>query len=64
MSGEDAMGWPLAVIQGEEDLHPVKAPIQVDEPVLQLICETFERLADRARAAGGKPGKRRSVAVY
>lgn len=48
----------------KKDLHLVKALIQVDKPMLQVICQTFERLADREQAAGGKSGGQRSAAAY
>ncbi|KAH7129647.1 hypothetical protein B0J13DRAFT_645690 [Dactylonectria estremocensis] len=46
-------GWDdhLQRFKAKKELLPFAAPIRNDEPVLQIMCEAFERVADRARAA-------------
>ncbi|VTT59515.1 unnamed protein product [Fusarium fujikuroi] len=46
-------GWAghLQRFKAKKDLSPLAAPLQEDEPVLQVICDTFDRLADHAKAA-------------
>ncbi|KAI7762978.1 hypothetical protein LZL87_014052 [Fusarium oxysporum] len=46
-------GWAdhLQKFKAKKDLLPLAAPLQDDEPVLQVICDTFDRLADHAKAA-------------
>jgi hypothetical protein len=42
------LGRPLAKVQGKEGSA---APVQDNEPALQLMCDIFERVADNAKAA-------------
>ncbi|KAH6949638.1 hypothetical protein DER45DRAFT_472990, partial [Fusarium avenaceum] len=46
-------GWAdhLQKFKAKKDLLPLAAPVQEDEPVLQVMCDTFDRLADHAKAA-------------
>ncbi|KAF5574050.1 uncharacterized protein FSUBG_14077 [Fusarium subglutinans] len=46
-------GWAdhLQKFKAKKDLLPLAAPAQEDEPVLQVICDIFNRLADHAKAA-------------
>ncbi|KAG6979012.1 ATP-dependent DNA helicase Q-like 3 [Fusarium oxysporum f. sp. conglutinans] len=46
-------GWAdhLQKFKAKKDLLPLAAPLQEDEPVLQLMCDIFDRLADHAKAA-------------
>ncbi|RFN54793.1 putative ATP-dependent dna helicase q1 [Fusarium flagelliforme] len=46
-------GWAdhLQKFKAKKDLLPLATPLQEDEPVLQVMCDTFDRLADHAKAA-------------
>ncbi|KAG7405836.1 hypothetical protein Forpe1208_v014518 [Fusarium oxysporum f. sp. rapae] len=46
-------GWAdhLQKFKAKKDLLPLAAPLQGDEPVLQVMCDTFDRLAKHAKAA-------------
>ncbi|KAF5000587.1 hypothetical protein FDECE_11185 [Fusarium decemcellulare] len=46
-------GWAahLQRFKAKKDLLPLAAPIREDEPVLQVICDAFERVANHAKAA-------------
>ncbi|RKK64105.1 hypothetical protein BFJ69_g16792 [Fusarium oxysporum] len=46
-------GWAdhLQKFKAKKDLLPLVAPVQEDEPVLQVMCDTFDRVANHAKAA-------------
>ncbi|KAG4277085.1 hypothetical protein FPRO04_14179 [Fusarium proliferatum] len=46
-------GWVdyLQKFKAKKDLLPLAAPVQEDEPVLQVMCDIFDGLADHAKAA-------------
>ncbi|KAF9766700.1 hypothetical protein IL306_000854 [Fusarium sp. DS 682] len=46
-------GWAdhLQKFKAKKDLLPLVDPVQEDEPVLQVMCDTFDRVANHAKAA-------------
>ena len=50
--------------KAKKNLLSLVAPVQEDEPVLQAICDTFERVANNAKAAAAVQRTVGLVALY